>query len=59
MNDEDMLQEENKSGNRRIMLIVGAAVILACCCVSFLAAGWFLGDNVMEFLCEQVGVGCF
>ncbi|MDH3944398.1 MAG: hypothetical protein OEV06_09930 [Anaerolineae bacterium] len=58
MSDEAVVDVEGKTNNKRLLTIVAVVVILGCCCVSFTAVGWFLGDSVMEFFCDQIGVGC-
>jgi hypothetical protein len=36
-------------GNNRNVIIVIVVLLLLCCCCAFLALGWFMGDELMEF----------
>lgn len=58
MTDEPVRNEENSSNKRKGLIIAVVILLLLCCCITFAASAWFLGDNVVAFMCEQLGVGC-
>lgn len=49
--DTTMATEEEPKNNTRTIIIV-VAVVLLCCCCGFIAAAWFLGDYIVDFIKE-------